>query len=331
MILAGDIGGTKTVLGLFDVREEKLVPVRQMRFSSRDTAYFSQLIDAFLQQVGDVDIDAAVFGIAGPVIAGECRATNLPWTVREKTLVQQLGTSNVKLLNDLEATAYGMLYLPADRFVSLNPDAEMIAGNRCVIAAGTGLGEAILYFDGKQFHPIATEGGHTDFAPNTPQQERLLKWLRSQYPRHVSVERVLSGPGLLTLYQFLRESGFAPEPEFMVQLPEDADASAMIAEGALRYRDPLCSESLRLFTEIYGAEAGNLALKTLSVGGVLIGGGIAPKILPYLQKPDFMKAFLDKGRFETLLRRMEVKVSLDPQTALEGAAYYARNRFFERV
>jgi len=325
-ILAGDIGGTKSVLAIFEKEGERLNVVTHEQFASREFPDFTDVVDLFLAKAGNPEIDAAVLGIAGPVIGGKCHTTNLPWVIETQALQQQLGTSGVKLLNDLEATAYGMLYLDESQFVSLNPDAVTADANRAVIAAGTGLGEALLYRDGKGFHPVGTEGGHCDFAPVTQQQDRLLHWLRSHYPSHVSIERVLSGPGIYTLYQFLAQSGFAPEPAFMQDLPEDTDPSAMVSKGALEYKDRLCSETLRLFTEIYGQEAGNLALKTLALGGIYIGGGIAPKILPFLQEETFLKAFVHKGRFEPLLRQVDVKVSLEPETALMGAARYAADR-----
>ena len=325
-ILAGDIGGTKSILAIFEKEGDRLNVTAREQFASREFSDLTDVIALFLEKTGVTKIDAAVLGIAGPVIGGVCRTTNLPWVIETQTLQRQLGTSGVKLLNDLEATAYGMLCLDESQFVSLNPDAVAADANRAVIAAGTGLGEALLYRGGDGFHPVGTEGGHTDFAPVTPQQDRLLHWLRSRYPSHVSVERVLSGPGIYTLYRFLAESGFAPEPGFMQELPEDADPSAMVSKGALEYKDPLCSETLRLFTEIYGQEAGNLVLKILALGGVYIGGGIAPKILPFLQEDTFLDAFVHKGRFEPLLRQVEVKVSLEPETALTGAAQYAADR-----
>jgi len=327
-ILAGDIGGTKVILAIFEKRDDRLHLLEQAQFASGEYADFADLVAAFWEKRGSHEINAAVFGIAGPVIGGVCHTTNLPWVIETEALREQLGTQRVKLLNDLEATAYGMLFLKEDQFVSLNPEAQPAKANRAVIAAGTGLGEAILYRDDKgAFHPMGTEGGHTDFAPVTPQQDRLLHWLRSHYPSHVSVERVLSGPGIYTIYRFLAESGFAPEPSFMTALPEGADPSAMVSEGALEYKDKLCIETLRLFTEIYGQEAGNLVLKSLALGGLYVGGGIAPKILEFMKEESFMKAFVHKGRFEKLLRQVDVKVSLEPETALMGAARYAADKF----
>jgi glucokinase len=325
MILAGDIGGTKTNLALFERVDDKLVIKTQQQFASREFSTLHDVIAEFMRLSAMPPVDAACFGIAGPVIDRCCRTTNLPWEITTSGLQQHLGIENVHLMNDLEATAYGMLYLPDEQFADLNPAGCSHNGNRAVIAAGTGLGEAMLFHDGTHYHPIGSEGGHNDFAPLTPQQDELLAWLRRRYPDHVSFERVLSGPGIYTLYQFLLESGFAPQPSSMLEIPEGMDPSAMISQCALEHKDPLCTETLRLFSEIYGAEAGNLALKSMSLGGLYIGGGIAPKILPFITE-HFMNSFVAKGRFEKMLRSMPVKVSLEPETALLGAARFAHDR-----
>ena len=326
MILAGDIGGTKTNLALFEYRDNTLHVHAQHQFFSREFSTLDEVITLFKEKTSMPDIDAACFGIAGPVVEGRCRTTNLPWDITTTDLEQYLGIQKVRLLNDLEATAYGMLYLPEDEFVDLNPKGRNIDGNRAVIAAGTGLGEAMLYYDGNVYHPIGSEGGHSDFAPLTPQQDELLKWMRNRYPGHVSFERILSGPGIYTLYEFLVESGFSEEPNSMLNIPEGKDRSAMVSECALKEHYPLCMEALRLFAEIYGAEAGNLALKTMSLGGVYVGGGIAPKILPVLANNHFMNGFLSKGRFNEMLQAMQVKISLNSETALLGAAHFACDR-----
>lgn len=326
MILAGDIGGTKTNLALFEIQENTLVMQAQQQFSSRDFLSLTEVITAFEQQTSMSRIDAACFGIAGPIIDGRCLTTNLPWNISTVDLQKHLHIDKVRLMNDLEATAYGMLYLPEDEFVDLNPTGRALDGNRAIIAAGTGLGEAMLYYDGTDYHPIGSEGGHSDFAPVTGQQDELLKWMRNRYPGHVSYERILSGPGIYTLYEFLYESGFASQPVSMMHIPEGKDRSAMVSECALKEHDPLCLEALRMFAEIYGAEAGNLALKSMSLGGVYIGGGIAPKILHILSNNHFMNGFASKGRFEEMLRGMQVKVSLNPETALLGAAHFAVDR-----
>ncbi len=325
MILAGDVGGTKTILACYEKGFDGLVEVAKESYPSREFATFGEIVARFLS-VHQATIDAACFGIAGPVIGGNCRTTNLAWDISTYDLQAQLGIDRVRLLNDLEVTAYGMLYLDEDAFVSLNPYGRKQQGNRAVIAVGTGLGEAILFWDGKGYHPSASEGGHCDFAPVNAQQDQLLRWMRSRYKGHVSYERILSGPGIYTLYEYLHDSGFEREPVYMQELAEDADKSAMVSRCALEYGDPLCSEALRLFVEIYAQEAGNLALKALSLGGVYIGGGIAPKILPLMQEKRFLDAFCAKGRFAELLRGMEVMVSTNPETALLGAGYFALDK-----
>lgn len=325
MILAGDIGGTKTNLALFEIHNGILELQIQHQFISKNYPSFAEVIDAFVSLTAIPKIQSACFGIAGPVIEGRCQTTNLPWDISTTDLQKHLKTDHVRLLNDLEATAYGMLYLREDEFIDLNPAAHAANGNRAVIAAGTGLGEAMLFFDGERYHPSGSEGGHCDFAPLTPQQDALLRWLRYRYRDHVSLERILSGPGISTLYDFLYESGFAQEPLSMRNLNPQEDRSARISECALKHDDPLCSETLRLFCEIYGAESGNLALKTLSLGGVYIGGGIAPKILPFITDGNFWSAFIEKGRFKPMLEKMCVKVALNQETALLGAAHFAKD------
>lgn len=322
-IFAGDIGGTKTNLALYVLKDNALSIQVQHEFSSSEYHSLNEVITAFKNRTPMPDIDAACFGVAGPVIEGCCRTTNLPWDIRISDLQEHLGIQKVRLLNDLEATAYGMLYLCEDEFVDLNPHGRDRDGNRAIIAAGTGLGEAMLYYDGSEYHPIGSEGGHSDFAPLTAQQDALLKWMRDRYPEHVSFERILSGPGIYALYEFLVHSGFSSQSTSLLNIPEGVDRSAMVSECALKEDDPLCKEALRLFVEIYGAEAGNLALKIMSFGGVYIGGGIAPKILPVLANEHFMNGFLTKGRFNEMLQGMQVKVSLNPNTALLGAAHFA--------
>ena len=321
MILAGDIGGTKTSLALFERFDGVLKAIAQGQFASAAFPTFNDVLKEFSKTASLADIDGACFGVAGPVVNGNCRTTNLPWELNSLELQERLQTKNVYVLNDLEATAYGMLYLDEEEFVELNPTGRSVNANRAVIAAGTGLGEAMLFYDGEQWHPSGSEGGHCDFAPITSQQDELLSWLRNRHASHVSLERVLSGPGVYALYEFLKERDFAPEPEAIKNAPLGSDKSALVSECALN-KDPLCVEALRLFVQIYGAEAGNLALKTLSLGGVYIGGGIAPKILPFMLDGVFMDAFSSKGRFEELLRGMKVKVSLNQETALLGAAHF---------
>ncbi len=272
MIIAGDIGGTKVNLALYVLENKELKTIAKEQFASKNYAKFEDIVEAFKKSNQISKIDALCLGIAGPIINERCRTTNLPWDIKASALKKQLNTQKVKLLNDLEATAYGMLYLKDEEFISLNPTGRKTKGNIAVIAAGTGLGEAILFWDGKDYHPIGTEGGHTDFAPICSQQDELLTWLRRRYPGHVSYERIVSGAGIYTLYEFLLESGYANEPLEMINIKEGEDKSAIISHCALNQKDALCLETLRLFAEIYAAEAGNLALKCMSLGGVYIGG-----------------------------------------------------------
>jgi glucokinase len=231
----------------------------------------------------------------------------------------KLGTEKVKLLNDLEAMAIGMLHLPEHDLVELNPNAIAQSGNIAVIAAGTGLGEALLYWDGENHHPMVTEGGHCDFAPQTAQQDELLAYLRTCYPDHVSYERILSGIGFSHLYDFLCADGFAPACPDVPDGGSGVDRNAVISQLGVTGKDPLCTEVVRLFVEIYGAEAGNLALKAFALGGIYIGGGIAPKILPVIKNGGFLQSFNAKGRYLPLLDTVSIKISLNERTPLVGA------------
>lgn len=320
-IVAGDIGGTKTNLAYFEVVDGELLMMSQRYYASQEFATFEEILADFIEHLDFIKIDAVCFGVAGPVIDGSCSTTNLPWEFHTYSLKQTLQTTHLYLLNDLEATAYGMLYLNEDDFITLNPSAVARDANKVVIAAGTGLGEATLVWDGHGYFPRGGEGGHCDFAPTTSQQDALLVWMRHKYGGHVSYERILSGPGISAVYDFLSESGFAPQPSQMRNISQVDDRSAIIS--SLAQHDPLCKETMRLFVEIYGAEAGNLALKTMALGGIYIGGGIAPKILPFMRDELFMNAFADKGRFGTMLREIPVKISINTQTALLGAVHFA--------
>ena len=323
MILAGDIGGTKTVLALFQKDNHgAMACIQEQTFASQEYLVFEQILDNFLPRGSAVD--SACFGIAGPVVDQRCQMTNLSWCVDAATLKIKLGTDKVKLLNDLEAMAIGMLHLPDDELVELNPNAADQSGNIAVIAAGTGLGEAILYWDGTKHHPMATEGGHCDFAPQNEQHDKLLAYLRKRYPGHVSWERIVSGAGFGQLYDFLCDQGHAPPCTAVPGSDSDSDIdrNAVISKLGVNGEDPLCAEAVRLFVELYGAEAGNLALKSLALGGVFVGGGIAPKILPALQTGLFFQALTAKGRYMNLLDKISVKVSVNPRTPLIGALHY---------
>jgi glucokinase len=324
MILAGDIGGTKTVIGLFEEAGDGLRSVREETYPSRGFSSLEQIVHRFLAGGGAAPaLRAACFGVAGAVVEGRSQATNLPWELDEGRLAEALRVPQVRLLNDLEATAVGMLQLgPSDRCV-LQAGVPR-KGNIAVIAAGTGLGEAMLYWDGERHHPMASEGGHADFAPRNDLEGGLLAFLRKEFG-HVSYERVLSGPGLFNLYRFLRDTGEAKEPRWLGERLEKEDPGAVVSEVGLAGADPLCAKALDLFVSIYGAEAGNLALKSLAVGGVFVGGGIAPKILQRLASGGFISAFCGKGRFASLMATIPVHLSLNPRVPLMGAAAAARS------
>jgi glucokinase len=324
MILAGDIGGTKTVIAHYS--EESASSLRQMRvatFKSRDHQSLEHILAAYLKESPRLSVRAGCFGVAGPVFDGKCHTTNLPWELDEPVLAQAIGAERVKLLNDLEAAGYGMLHLSAAEMCVLNlgrsPGRK---GHAAVIAAGTGLGESILCWDGQRYHPMASEGGHVDFAPRTDQEVELLRYLRAKVGGRVSIERVLSGPGFYDLYCFLRDSGHAAEPPSLAQRLRGVDPDPIITQLGLAGEDPLCVATLELFSTLYGVEAGNLALKCLPTR-VFVGGGIAPKILPVLQKGSFMRGFTDKGRFADFMKGIEVSVALNPAAPLVGAAHYA--------
>jgi glucokinase len=324
MILAGDIGGTKTVVGLFEKTVEGLCHLRESTYVSRNYQSLEQILAEFLAEEPARGLKAACFGVAGPVIDGKSKTTNLPWTLDEKALSTASGAPRFKLLNDLEAAAYGMLHLKTDDFRVLNEGAEPHRmGNIAVIAAGTGLGEAMLIWDGNDHQPVASEGGHSDFAPRNEREIGLFNYLRDKHGPHISYERVLSGPGIHNIYNYLRQSSGTPEPEWLQEKLRMEDSSAVISECGLVGSDDVCVDTLKLFASLYGAEAGNLALKCLAVGGVLIGGGIAPKLLPALEKGDFMKGFTAKGRYAGLMASMPVRVALNPRAPIIGAAHYA--------
>jgi glucokinase len=324
MILAGDLGGTKTLLGLFERVPEGVRSVREQQFRSRDHGTFEAVLDSFFRAGGaKPKLMAACFGVPGAVVEGRSHATNLPWTLDEGALSRATGAP-VRLLNDLQAMAYGMLCLGPPQLRVLQAGTRpRLQGHVAVIAAGTGLGEAMLYFDGQQHHPVASEGGHADFAPQDDDEIELLRWLRAKFNGHVSYERILAGPGLTNVYQFLKETTGYREPEFVAQRLAQGDPNAGITELALAGRDPLCERALAMFSRVYGGEAGNLGMRWLATGGVFVGGGIAPKILPLLEKGGFLARFRDKGRFTPLMESLELSVSLEPRTALLGAARYA--------
>lgn len=307
MILAGDTGGTKTVLALFD-RDGHVA--REQMFHCADFPSLEAILDAFKPG----PIEGACFGVAGPVAAGVARITNLPWVIDERVLAQKLGAP-VKLLNDLQATALGTLALPAEGFAVLQAEKQHdLHGTIAVIAPGTGLGEAMLVHDGRRYVALPSEGGHADWAPGTDDELELWRFLRERHGAHVSVERVLSGNGIADLYDFCRRGA--------QELSYKGDRNAAIADAALAKSDPNAVRALDLFAELLGAEAGNIALRGMTTGGVVIGGGIPPKILPALQSGRLVSRFSQKGRFQPWMQALGVRVALEPRAALLGAAHY---------
>ena len=322
MIIAGDIGGTKTVLALFETAGEDLRCVREGTFPSLEYHSLEAVVDEFLSATARPVLTGACFGVAGPVEGGRARLTNLPWLLDEELLAKALHSPRVRLLNDLEAAAFGMLFLASPDFEVLQSGKAGARGDIAVIAPGTGLGEALLHFDGKQYHAIASEGGHSDFAPRTDDEIVLLRHLRAALGGHVSYERILSGAGIGNLYRCLRNEATTREPAWLTEQLGSGDPNAAISAAALANQDPVCVQALRMFCAVLGAEAGNLALKGMTTGGVIIGGGIAPKILSALKEGSFLAALSDKGRFSGWAKNLPVRVALDPRAPLIGASRY---------
>jgi glucokinase len=319
MLLAGDVGGTKTNLALY-AADSGLAPKAQATFKSKKHPSLEAVIKEFLAE-SDVKVEKAVIGVAGPVVDGRSTTTNLPWLISEATLQKILGLKEAKVLNDLEATAYGLPNLPPADLFPLN-DAPPRSGTKVVIAPGTGLGEAVLFFRDDHYDVIPSEGGHTDFAPSSLFEIRLLRYLMGKFG-HVSYERVCSGSGLPNIYAYLKKQGFAPEtPEMKKALKQAADPTPIIVRTAMAGGCELSIATLNAFVSILGAEAGNLVLKVMATGGVYLGGGIPPKILTKLKDGTFMAAFVNKGRFAEMLAQVPVYVILNEQTALFGAACY---------
>ncbi len=314
MILAGDIGGTKTRLAVFD---KNMRCVRQEKYLSRQYPDLESILRHFSAQ----NIKKACFGIAGPVRDGIVHATNLPWIIDLNTIKKELNIDRAWLINDLEANAHGLKGLSENQIFSLQEGDPQSVGNRALISAGTGLGEAGLYWDGDKHHPFATEGGHVDFAPRDEKELELWIYFYKQF-RHISYERLLSGSGLYHIYRFLAERSGKTNLDLCEGI-EECDPAQVVAQRGLKKEDKLCVEALDIFVSIYGAEAGNLALKYLSYGGLYVGGGIAPKILEVLKGGKFIESFLSKGRFSSLLKTIPVRIVLEENTALMGAAIYA--------
>ena len=321
MILAGDVGGTKTALAALDETSATRRIVREATLASREIESFEDAVAAFVGGAPALRVRAACFGVAGPVVDGRCVTTNLPWELEEATLAGALGCP-VRLINDLEAAATGVLDLPDEDFLILQSGERRSGRHMAMIAAGTGLGEAFMIWSGARYQVVASEGGHADFAPRDELEVDLLRFLRAEFG-HVSYERVVSGPGLHHLYRFLQTRAGHAAPDWLRHRLGSEDPSAVISEVALAGDDPVCVEALDCFVSVYGSEAGNLALKAVATGGVVVGGGIAPRIRARLAGGRFVKAFLAKGRFAELLSTVPVKVALDPRAPLWGAARVA--------
>jgi glucokinase len=322
-LLAGDIGGTKTTLAIYASEENQpLILVREAWFPSQYYEGVEPMLHGFLRS-GKETIAAAALGLPGPVLEGEVQTTNLPWHVTTASVAQVIDCPRVRLMNDLETTAYGALFLPAADIQVLNVGAPR-RGNRAVIAAGTGLGQAFLFWDGTHYRPVATEGGHVDFAPQTEQDLDLLRFLQQQYGR-VSYERLLSGPGLFNIFSYLAQEQQKPvEPSVRDRLQQE-DPAVVIGQAAVTGLCATCEEAVQIFLRLYAAQAGNLALTVMALGGVYIGGGMITKLLPRLDAGAFLRAFADKGRYAHFMTEIPVSVLLNPAASQLGAAHAARD------
>jgi glucokinase len=323
ILLAGDVGGTNTRLGIFSKEKGLRSPVVTADFRSKLFPDFITIVREFLNGV-NISTDAACFGVAGPVMKGSAKITNLPWVIDEKKLGNELRLPFVRLLNDIEAIAYALPLLEPSDVHRLNEGNAVSEGNLAVVAPGTGLGEAFLTWDGTRYRGHASEGGHADFAPSDDLERELMIYLKEKLG-HVSYESVCSGPGILNIYCFLREKCYAKEPSWLSErMLGENDPVPTIIESALDrvHRCDLCTMTLNVFVSILGAEAGNLALKVMATNGVYLGGGIPRRILPFLENGRFMKSFRHKGRMSDLVSRIPIFVILNPRIALLGAAGY---------
>lgn len=323
IVLAGDIGGTNTRLATYSSINGRPRQLAMEVYPSRQYSGVEEIVERFTAAYPERPA-AACFGVAGPVINRTCQVSNLPWVVKGDVLDDSLQLDQVGLLNDLEANALGISALDQHDFALLNLGQPTPTGNMGLISAGTGLGEAALQWNGNAYRPLSSEGGHADFAPRNMLEIDLLVYLLESYD-HVSYERVLSGPGLNNIYKFLVATGRGDEPAWLREKLEHVDPAPEISKAAIEQHIPVCEAALDLFVSIYGAEAGNLALKVLATGGMFIGGGIAPKIVEWLKRPSFVSAFCSKGRMTALLKNIPIRVIVNDQTALLGAAQAAIN------
>ncbi len=319
-ILAGDLGGTTTILAVFTVTGSRLIPIAERTFASQRYGSFEQILTELVRDPAMGRFDHARFAVAGPVVGHRADLTNLPWTLDTRALADMLGARTVTLINDVQAAAYGMLLLPAHDFAVVHPGSTSGPGTIAVIAPGTGLGQSVLYWDGGRYHAMPSEGGHADLAPFTDAEIELFRALRLRHG-HVSYERVLSGSGISAIYDHLRGHAEPETPEIADRLAR-GDRNAAITELALAEADRVCVETLDMFCALLGAAAANLALYGVASGGVIIGGGIAPKILPALRRGALVARFTTKGRFSAWLERCPIRVALDVRAPLLGAAHW---------
>jgi len=330
MILAGDIGGTKVHLALYNFEAGRLIPVRNHKYPAGEFASLDDIVHNFLNDSAEkAQIVAACFGCPGPVRDGRLKLTNLPWTLDVRELQPSLGIEHIFLINDLEANGYGIPELAPESVVTLHEGDPSAVGHQGLIAAGTGLGQALLIWDGKHHRPIPSEGGHCDFAARTDREIALLQYLRQTLNGRVSAERVVSGLGIKNIYAYLRDVEKLDEPDWLKHRLATEDPNSVIGTCAEDGSSSICFETMKIFAAAYGAETGNIALKVLATGGMYLGGGIAPKALKTLQNGQFVAAFLDKGRLSPLLQSIPVRIILDQTCALLGAAAYAEARAAE--
>lgn len=329
MILAADIGGTKVNLALFRWENNHLERVNEAKFESRKYSGLEAILDEFFQK-DRPRIERAGFGVAGPIREGRCDVTNLPWVVDVESLKRQLKLEAVWLINDLAAMACAAPFLPDSELEELQEGRKEEDGRIAVVAAGTGLGQAFLLPDGMgRFLPLDSEGGHCDFPPRNELEMELLQFLNQKYGR-TSIERVLSGPGLYNIYQFLNERYSYEELPWLIQEIEEGDPGGVITQNGLERKSPACEKALEMLVSLYGAVAGNLALQFMTRGGLYIGGGIAPRILSVMKSGLFMESFHSKGRFKSFMREIPVKVILNDKASLQGAAHYALGKKIAR-
>ena len=329
MILAGDVGGTKIHLALYGFEHGQLDFVRDEKFAAHEFDGLEAVVARFLRESGNPEITAACFGVPGPVRGGHLRLTNLPWVLDSRELSRNLNITHLFLINDLEANGYGVAELTPQQMFLLNRGDPAAVGHRALVSAGTGLGEGVLVWTGKSHVPMASEGGHCDFAARNELEIELLEYLMKKQGGRVSWERVVSGPGVTNIYDFLRDVKGMEEPDWLRDRMQTEDRNAVIGEIGEQCTNELCTKTLEMFVSAYGAEAGNLTLKVLALGGMYLGGGIAPKIQKTMEGGKFMESFIDKGRLSELLIQTPVHIILESRCALMGAAAFAEARAAE--